>query len=107
MAETEKRVFDVFYKRPSGEYVYIRTVSVEHDLPAGSEKMSDTDALEHVFWQMQGENWSPHGEAREMIRALGLTHTSMYVGDIVRETHAGNIWLCANEGWEVLANFPS
>ena len=39
--------------------------------------------LEDVFYQMQGEIWSPQGEARELIRSKGLSHTSMSVGDVV------------------------
>jgi len=46
----------------------------------GSIKGSDD--LEKVFMAMQGENWSPEGQAREMIRALN-TNTSMSVGDII------------------------
>ena len=35
-------------------------------------------------WQaMQADFWSPQGEAREFIRALGLGHTSMHIGDVV------------------------
>ncbi len=36
-----------------------------------------------VFGMMQGERWSPKGEARRMIRELGLHHTSMSVGDVM------------------------
>jgi hypothetical protein len=32
---------------------------------------------------MQGEVWSPNGEARGLIEAKGLLHTSMSVGDVV------------------------
>ena len=38
--------------------------------------------LEDLFRRMQGENWSPNGEAAPMIAAKGLHHTSMSVGDI-------------------------
>lgn len=40
---------------------------------------------EEVFYKMQGENWSPNGEARNFIRQNGLQHTSMSVGDIILE----------------------
>lgn len=40
--------------------------------------------LERVFYMMQGENWSPEGEARDLIEQKGLRHTSMSVGDVVR-----------------------
>ena len=44
--------------------------------------------LEEVFYAMQGEVWSPHGEAREFIRSLGLKHTSMSVGDVIYDVSA-------------------
>jgi hypothetical protein len=37
-----------------------------------------------IFGMMQGENWSPNGEARNMIKSLGIGHTSMSVGDIIK-----------------------
>ena len=42
-------------------------------------------SLEHVFMIQQGEVWSPKGEARPLIKAAGLAHTSMSVGDIAIE----------------------
>jgi hypothetical protein len=33
---------------------------------------------------MQGENWSPNGEANELIQARGLCHTSMSMGDVIQ-----------------------
>ena len=38
---------------------------------------------ETIFGQMQGEVWSPNGEANAMIREKGLDHTSMSVGDVL------------------------
>lgn len=40
--------------------------------------------LEHIYQVMQGFNWSPNGEARNLIRKKGLRHTSMSVGDVVK-----------------------
>jgi hypothetical protein len=39
--------------------------------------------LEDIFRKMQGEVWSPNGEARVLIESKGLAHTSMSVGDVV------------------------
>lgn len=39
------------------------------------------DCCERAYSKFQAENWSPNGEARELIRAKGLQHTSMSVGD--------------------------
>lgn len=40
---------------------------------------------EQIFELMQGETWSPEGEARSLIEAVGLRHTSMSVGDCIDE----------------------
>jgi len=37
-----------------------------------------------VFSMMQGENWSPQGEARDMVSNSNTGHTSMSVGDIMK-----------------------
>jgi len=39
--------------------------------------------LNKIFRMLQGEFWSPEGEARNLIRRLGLGHTSMSVGDVI------------------------
>lgn len=39
---------------------------------------------EEIFMVMQGEVWSPLGQANNLIRRKGLSHTSMSVGDIVK-----------------------
>lgn len=39
--------------------------------------IEDARSKEEVFGQMQGEVWSPKGEARSLIKALGLKRTSM------------------------------
>lgn len=38
---------------------------------------------EHLFWALQAENYSPKGEAKDLILSKGLRHTSMSVGDIL------------------------
>ena len=58
--------------------------------------------LEEVYASMQGEVWSPHGEARELIKSLGLKHTSMSVGDVVLDEEAKRYWMVAFIGFEEL-----
>lgn len=48
-----------------------------------SGELTRTDDLEWIFNAMQGEVWSPNGEARELIIRKGLVHTSMSVGDVI------------------------
>ena len=50
-----------------------------HEL-LGSVLATDPD---QIYRLLQGEVWSPAGEARQLIKRLNLTHTSMSVGDII------------------------
>ena len=59
-------------------------------------------SLDDAFRRMQGENWSPNGEGRELLQALDLSHTSMSVGDVLRDQD-GTYWECLDEGWRPLA----
>lgn len=40
-------------------------------------------SFEQIYQVMQGEYWSPEGEARTILAPLGLGHTSMSMGDII------------------------
>lgn len=57
--------------------------------------------LEDFFSKMQGEVWSPKGEARTLIQNLGLCHTSMSTGDVVR-TPEGEFYMVEMAGWKKL-----
>lgn len=46
-------------------------------------KRIEAEDLDCVFHDMQGEIWSPKGEARDLIKSLGLNHTSMNIGDVI------------------------
>jgi len=55
-----------------------------------------------VFMYMQGEEWSPMGEANELIRGAGLHHTSMSVGDVVYDAEADVYYQCDYSGWKAI-----
>lgn len=48
-----------------------------------------------IFALMQGENWSPNGEARNLVQRAGTDHTSMMQGDILK---VGNRVLMIDQG---------
>lgn len=91
--------FDVYYRYDpiffSDDRVNKRNYTITHCY-LGSLHAKD---LEEVFCTMQGEKWSPNGEARELIKATGLHHTSMSVGDIIREKSTNRVWECDQCGW--------
>jgi hypothetical protein len=70
-------------------YVLIGTINLDHP--------------EDVFHAMQGEMWSPQGQANMMIRRLD-THTSMSMGDIVEIMGgaSGVLWLVDSVGFKKL-----
>ncbi len=57
-------------------------------------------SLEEVFTQMQGERWSPNGEARDYIQSLDLDHTSMSTGDVILDVYTNRMYQCDNIGWK-------
>ena len=61
----------------------------------------EADNRADAWLKMQGENWSPHGEARSLIERLGLSHTSMSVGDVLQDEE-GEYWECLDLGWRRL-----
>jgi hypothetical protein len=65
----------------------------------GAAGRYDAPALEVIFAVMQGENWSPRGEARDLITSKGLRHTSMSVGDIIQPPD-GTLWYVDSFGFE-------
>lgn len=96
------QVFTVFYARyptftDSADHIDIDNIEATH-VPLVEVEACN---LDHVFWTMQGHVWSPNGEARPLIRQAGLHHTSLSVGDIVRDDE-GVYWLCQNLGWRAL-----
>jgi len=86
-----KTTFSVWYMRPE---FFREGISGAKPDPANLAKThvfvkdieltnGDLTDLESIYVQMQGEVWSPNGEARELIESKGLQHTSMSVGDVV------------------------
>ena len=63
----------------------------------------EADGLDEAWRQMQAEHWSPNGEARPLLERLGLTHTSMSVGDVIQDDE-GNCWECLDLGWRPVAD---
>ena len=67
------------------------------------ERGTSYDAECETIWvAMQGENWSPNGEARPLIEEKGLRHTSMSVGDVLVEEDSGNTFLVIGAGFKCI-----
>lgn len=57
-------------------------------------------SLENIYGIMQGENWSPKGEANRFIHSKGLEHTSMSIGDCIKT--GGKVWFVDGFGFKEL-----
>lgn len=57
---------------------------------------------EAAWMAMQAENWSPNGEARDLIKNAGLQHTSMSVGDILIDER-NKVWMADRFGFTEIA----
>ncbi len=75
-----------------------------HDLLGTLKSLSGiesggADELATLYRNLQGEIWSPKGEASDLIRSKGLSHTSMSVGDIIRFKN-GTMYMVSPIGWD-------
>ena len=96
-----RKHFEVYYRHPGGGFRLIATVPLAITCDAGEvHDQSMIHWLEELYWRMQGENWSPNGEAREVLMLTGVQHTSMSVGDITRCVESGEVWRVEDIGWK-------
>ena len=95
--------YQIFYARrptfhPSGTFGTPRlTVAA---MQSSHVRLCEVEAgsLDDAWRQMQAEHCSPNGEARPLLERLGLSHTSMSVGDVIRDED-GTCWECLEVGW--------
>jgi hypothetical protein len=90
----------ICYKEPNAfdlakTHIHLKDVEIEPGKNIGYD-------LEQIWISMQGEMWSPNGEARPLIEAKGLRHTSMSVGDCLVEVDSGNVYLTASAGFKCI-----
>ena len=109
---TEQRKYQVWYMKPDWfrdgimgdepnafDLAKTHVLLKEIEIPAG--KNYDAEC-ETIWVAMQGENWSPNGEARPLIEEKGLRHTSMSVGDVLVESDSGNAFLVVSVGFKCI-----
>jgi len=103
-AETRPGVYMAYYLREWHPYARAPETIEEFEEAYVEVKAVKSLSLEQVWWHMQGMNWSPYGEARELIRSKGLKHTSMSVGDVIKDP-TGTYWRVEDLGFKQLPFF--
>ena len=93
----------VFYSLHILHHREIARVTIK-DIPVTHRYLGQFEAkgLEDLFKCMQGDNWSPNGEARPLIEGAGLHHTSMYVGDVIYKPQSNTFWVVDSYGFKEL-----
>ena len=96
--------YTVFYKVESRDFEYY-IVPNKIQIPWFNHNYREVrqlkaEGLEDVYYKMQGEVWSPNGEARELIQSLGLSHTSMNVGDVIYSHAEEKYYWCSWIGFD-------
>lgn len=101
-----ERAFDVWYQRnPLPAFMAVLAGGVS---AVKIDRIKETHVrvcraraydLESLWSWMQGENWSPNGEARPLIEMLRLNHTSMSVGDVAYDVEDCSWWMVDAFGW--------
>lgn len=96
------RPFKVYYRKNPTFMLdkKLTKTQVLNEETHSSLKTVYTDDVESVFYRMQGEIWSPNGEARELIQGKGLKHTSMSVGDVAVDVQGDVMWQADMAGWK-------
>jgi len=81
---------EIWYAKTSAWFLW---ETKKLSLPKTEKELKETHILlgnidlinpHEIFHKFQGEYWSSNGEARDLIIARGLNHTSMSVGDIIK-----------------------
>lgn len=98
------KFYTVYYKKNLRDvYDYLSPHEIKIDYFEGNYcPVADlvTEGLDEVYTEMQGENWSPNGEATGLIKALGLSHTSMSIGDIIYSHNEDKYYWCSWMGFD-------
>lgn len=88
------------FVRGHASELYISLMAHDLDKTHAFLREVEIDDLDEIYYKFQAEIWSHEGEAAGLIRALGLNHTSMSIGDIVQKD--GVYYFCDFSGWSLL-----
>jgi len=105
--------FSIFYATSLRDYSFGQEVAVkEFGAPSPKRNVThkllgtiDASCVDEAWQMMQGEFWSPRGEASTMIKLLGIGHTSMAVGDVVLDNETGEAHFVECCGFSTVEDF--
>jgi hypothetical protein len=77
--------YQIWYMKPSFIRGVVGSPPDPDHLSATHVHLKDIEAdnQEDALSRMQAENWSPNGEALDLLQSKGLRHTTMTIGDVL------------------------
>jgi hypothetical protein len=77
--------YQLWYMKPSFLRDVVGTSPDPNNLSATHVHLKDieADSQEDALSRMRAENWSPNGEALDLLKSKGLQHTTMTIGDVL------------------------
>ncbi|KRQ94472.1 hypothetical protein [Bradyrhizobium valentinum] len=95
--------YQIWYMKPSFIRGIVGSSPDPSHLSATHVHLKDIEAdnQEDALSRMRAENWSPNGEALDLLQSKGLQHTTMTIGDVlVDESDA--VYLVTGIGFSLL-----
>ena len=95
--------YQIWYMKPSFLRGIVGSSPDPNNLSASHVHLKDIEAdnQEDALSRMRAENWSPNGEALDLLQSKGLQHTTMTIGDVlVDESDA--VYLVTGIGFSLL-----
>jgi hypothetical protein len=77
--------YQIWYMKPSFLRGVVGSSPDLNNLSATHVHLKDIEAdnQEDALSRMRAENWSPNGEALDLLQSKGLQHTTMTIGDVL------------------------
>ena len=95
--------YQVWYMKPSFLRGIVGNSPDPNDLSATHVHLKDIEAdnQEDALSRMRAENWSPNGEALDLLQSKGLQHTTMTIGDVLVD-ESDTVYLVTGIGFSLL-----
>ena len=95
--------YQVWYMKPSFLRGIVGNSPDPDNLSATHVHLKDIEAdnREDALYRMRADNWSPNGEALDLIQSEGIQHRSMTIGDVLVE-EGDAVYLATAIGFSLL-----
>jgi hypothetical protein len=96
--------YQIWYMKPSFLRDVVGSSPDPNNLSATHVHLKEIEAesQEEALSRMRAENWSPNGEALNLLQSKGLQHTTMTIGDVLVDEGEA-VYLVTGIGFSLLS----